>query len=81
MLANWEEQTAKKLGGTVKPQGMRITIGRDIAIVSNYEEGENTHVAGKPAKVSIRATNVFRHEGGKWKMIGHHTDLLPYLLK
>jgi len=28
--------------------------------------------------VSIRATNVFRKEGGQWKMIGHHTDLLPF---
>jgi hypothetical protein len=29
--------------------------------------------------VSIRATNLFRKESGAWKMIGHHTDLLPFL--
>jgi ketosteroid isomerase-like protein len=81
VLATWQAQAAKKLGGTVKPQGMRTTVGRDIAIVSNYEEGENTNAGGKPAKVSIRATNVFRKDDGKWKMIGHHTDLLPYLEK
>jgi hypothetical protein len=32
-------------------------------------------------KVSIRATNIFRKENGVWKMIGHHTDLLPYVAR
>ncbi len=81
VLASWEEQAARKLGGAVKPQGIQITVGNDIAVASNYEEGENTDADGKPAKVSIRATNLFRKEGGKWKMIGHHTDLLPFLEK
>ena len=81
VLAIWEAQAAMKLGGTIKPEGMRITAGPDIAIASTYEEGENTNADGKPAKVSIRATNLFRKENGKWKMIGHHTDLLPFLAK
>jgi ketosteroid isomerase-like protein len=81
VLKNWEEQAAMKLGGKVEPTEMRITVGQDLAIVSDIEKGENTNAAGKVAKVSIRATNLFRKEGGKWKMIGHHTDLLPYLEK
>jgi hypothetical protein len=24
---------------------------------------------------------VFRKENGKWKMVGHHADILPYLEK
>jgi ketosteroid isomerase-like protein len=79
VMASWEEQAAKKLGGSVKPMGMRITVGHDLAIVSNYEIGENSNAGGQTAKVSIRATNLFRKENGAWKMIGHHTDLLPYL--
>jgi len=81
VLKNWEEQAAMKLGGKVEPTEMRITVGRDLAVVSDIEKGENTNAAGKVEKVSIRATNLFRKEGGKWKMIGHHTDLLPYLAK
>ena len=81
VLKNWEEQAAMKLGGKVEPTEMRITIGRDLAVVSDIEKGENTNAAGKVEKVSIRATNLFRKEGGKWKMSGHHTDLLPYLAK
>lgn len=80
VLPEWERQAALKLGGKVEPKEMRVTVGRDLAIVSNYEVGENT-VDGKPQKVTIRATSLFRNENGKWKMIGHHTDILPYLQK
>jgi ketosteroid isomerase-like protein len=79
VLAEWEVQAALKLGGEVKPKDMRITVGRDLAVVSNYEIGENVAQEGKLRKVAIRATNLFRKEDGKWKMIGHHTDTLPFL--
>jgi ketosteroid isomerase-like protein len=78
VLTNWETQAAKKLGGKVEPKNARVTVGPDLAIFTCCEEGEN-FVNGKPQKVSIRATNVFRKENGQWKLIGHHTDLLPFL--
>jgi len=81
VLADWEAQAAMKLGGTVKAENMTITVGKDIAVTSNYEKGSNINAEGKPQEVSIRATNIFRKEDGKWKMIGHHTDLLPFLQK
>ncbi len=79
VLPEWEKQAAAKLGGKVVPKDMRITVGRDLAIVSNYEIGENLTSDGEPQGVSIRATNLFRSEEGGWKMIGHHTDILPFL--
>ena len=42
--AIWKAQAAMKLGGTVKPDGMHITVGDDLAIASNFEKGENTNV-------------------------------------
>jgi ketosteroid isomerase-like protein len=81
VLADWETQAAMKLGGKVEPGDMHIMVGQELAVVQNYEKGENTNVEGKTQRVSIRATNLFRKEDGKWKMIGHHTDLLPYLKK
>ena len=81
VLADWEQQAALKLGGKVEPEDLRITVGRDLAIVSNYEIGQNIMADGKPQNVRIRATNLFRKESGKWKMIGHHTDKLPFLQK
>ncbi|ODR97237.1 hypothetical protein AUC70_13375 [Methyloceanibacter stevinii] len=77
--AEWEMQAAKKLGGRVEPADMRITVIGDLAVTHNYEKGENINTGDAPGTVSIRATNVFRKENGAWKMIGHHTDMLPFL--
>lgn len=77
--ASWEAQAAMKLGGSVEPQEMRVIAGTDVAVTHNWEKGQNLGADGQMEAVSIRATNVFRNEGGVWKMIGHQTDLLPNL--
>ena len=78
VLAYWQRQASRKLGGEVRPETLQINAGPDIAVVCGYEEGENI-INNVPQKVSIRATNTYRKENGQSKMIGHHTDLLPYL--
>ena len=75
VLPVWETQAALKLGGSVRAEQTHVIIEGAIAVVQNYEKGEN----GEGREVSIRATNLFRTENGKWKLIGHHTDLLPFL--
>lgn len=77
----WEAQAALKLGGNVEPTEMHVTLGDNLAVVQCLELGHNLDAQGQPLQVSIRATNVFRKENGEWKMIGHHTDLLPFLEK
>lgn len=79
VLKDWEGQAALKLGGRVEPTDVQVNVGRDLAVVSLYEQGENTNAKGKVERVKLRATSMFRKEGGQWKMIGHHTDTLPYL--
>jgi ketosteroid isomerase-like protein len=79
--AQWESQAALHLGGNVEPEAMHTIIGHDIAVVTCKEVGNNVDANGEPVLVSIRATNVFRKENGDWKLIGHHTDLLPFLEK
>lgn len=76
---DWEAQAAMKLGGSLVASEMRVTAGRDLAVISNIENGENLNVKGEIQKVSIRATNIYRKENGHWKMIGHHVDLLPQM--
>lgn len=78
---DWEAQAAMKLGGKLVASEMRVTAGRELAVVSNIENGENLNVKGEIQKVSIRATNIFRKEDGQWKMIGHHVDLLPQMAR
>ncbi|MEN3974344.1 nuclear transport factor 2 family protein [Emcibacter sp. SYSU 3D8] len=80
ILPIWKEQADLKLGGEIKIKNMHVINGEDIAVVTNYEVGENT-INGEVQKVELRATNIFRKEDGEWKMIGHHTDLLPWLVK
>ena len=76
----WEDQAALKLGGQINPEDMHITVGDTIGIAQNYERG-TSYIDGKPVTVAIRATNVFRLEEGKWKMISHHTEIIPSLEK
>ena len=80
VLPEWQSQALRKLGGEVRAEQIQINVGNDLATVQCRERGEN-FVDGNPTRVSIRATNVFRKENGQWKMIGHHTDTLPFLQK
>ena len=73
-------QAAMKLGGSIKPEQVKITAGSDLATVSNMEVGSNV-IDGKKTLVSLRATSIYRKENGQWKMIGHHTDLIPRMEK
>lgn len=73
---DWERQAARKFGGRIEPAHVHIIVGEDLAVMHAVETGENANIEGKARKVAIRATNTFRKEGGAWKMIGHHTDLL-----
>ncbi len=75
----WETQAALNLGGKVEPSELQVIVGNDLAFTQCYEKGSNLDAQGRPVEVSIRATNVYRKENGQWKMIGHHTDLLPFL--
>lgn len=80
VMAVWEKQASKKMGGQVRPDKMQIMSGSDMGVTYNYEIGENTDEDGNPVSVSIRATNIFRKDAaGEWKMVGHQTDLLPFL--
>ncbi len=79
--ASWETQAALKLGGKIESADLHVVVGNDLAFAQCYERGENLDAQGQPIQVSIRATNVFRKENGQWKLISHHTDLLPFLEK
>ena len=77
---DWASQAAMKMGGSIKPEQVKITAGIDLATVSNMEVGSVT-IQGKKKAISLRATSIYRKEKGQWKMIGHHTDLIPRMEK
>ena len=77
--ASWEAQGAMKMGGEIKVVERHITLGADLAVLHHRAEGSNSTPDGNVATFSLRGTNVFRKEGGAWKLIAHHSDPLPYL--
>ena len=78
VLKSWQKQAGMNIGGGVSPRNLQITVVGDLAVTHNYEIG-TSNLGGDTEPVSIRATNVFRKEDGKWKMISHHTDILAFL--
>jgi len=86
MLLGWEDireewvKVAKmKLGGDIRPAKLHYFMGEDLAVVQNFEIGENVDKEGKTVQVKIRVTSIFRMTDGAWKMISHQTDQLSFL--
>ena len=61
VLKDWEGQAAMKLGGHVMPVDIQVVVGQNLAVVSDYELGENTNANGKVEHLKLRATNIFRN--------------------
>src|SRR5271170_7407645 len=53
VLKDWEGQAAMKLGGKVEPGEIHVLAGRDLAVVSDYEMGENTNANGKVEQLKL----------------------------
>ncbi|MCU9847445.1 nuclear transport factor 2 family protein [Defluviimonas sp. WL0024] len=66
-------------GGEVALLDQKIELGGDMAVETGVEKGRVT-LAGHAAEIEHRVTNVYRREGGVWKIVHHHTDLSPALL-
>jgi ketosteroid isomerase-like protein len=79
--AIWDHQAALKLDGQVEPFDTQLIVSGDLAVTQCIERGNNVDAWGTLLPVSIRATTIFRKENDAWKVIGHHTDLLPALQK
>ncbi len=74
----WDKQADLKLGGNVIAENIHVAMSPSLAVCHYMEKGSNL-VDGEKQEVSLRTTTTFRKENGIWKVIGHHTDTLPYL--
>jgi len=66
-------------GGYVQIRDQIIQVGSDLAYEIGVEEGEIT-LAGERVSISQRVTNIYRRDGGEWKMVHHHSDLSPAMI-
>jgi ketosteroid isomerase-like protein len=60
--------------GQVRLSDQRICVGGGFS----YEVGTehvDVLVARNEVQTDFRVTNIYRREGGEWRMVHHHTDL------
>jgi ketosteroid isomerase-like protein len=72
----FEQVGSMASGGHVRITNQLIRAGTDLAYEVGWEEGEAT-LAGERVPIKHRVTNIYRREGGDWKMVHHHTDSSP----
>lgn len=71
--AGWVAQSTVVESGTVRPQDVHLFASGDLGAAVGLERG-HVVIGGKRSEVAARSTNLFRREGGAWRMIGHHVD-------
>ena len=78
--ATWDQTAQVASEGQVKLQDQFIQVAGDMA----YEIGvENAgfRIAGQKVTDKVRVTNIYQKEGGKWKIVHHHSDLSPSMVE
>ena len=60
--------------GRIAPQIVLVVVDGDMGFSLCRETGQLRSAEGPMVKFSQRATNIFRLEDGKWKLIHHHAD-------
>jgi ketosteroid isomerase-like protein len=60
--------------GRIDPQDTIVVVGGDIGYSVCNESGRLRSSEGPMVNFNRRATNIFRREDGKWKLIHHHAD-------
>jgi ketosteroid isomerase-like protein len=71
--SSWEQAATVISAGQVRLNDQLIRVGTDLAYELGIEEGE-AMVAGERVQFKQRVTNIYRREGGEWKIVHHHSD-------
>jgi ketosteroid isomerase-like protein len=77
--AGWEQALGVVSEGRIRLNDQLIRVGTDLAYEIGVEVGEAT-MAGEQVQFNARVTNVYRRDGGEWKIVHHHTDASPAML-
>lgn len=75
----WGQIAGMASGGQVKLTDQLIQATGDMAYETGVEKGQIT-LAGRQVPINHRVTNVYRREGGAWKIVHHHTDESPAMI-
>jgi uncharacterized protein (TIGR02246 family) len=73
-FADWKAQAAKSRGGKTVCEEVRIVVSGDMAAAGFIARATINGPDGRPSDHRIRQTNVYRKEGGAWKLVLHQAD-------
>lgn len=76
--ADWKAQAERSTGGNVEGVDIHLVISGKMAAAQHYTRGKVRQPDGEMNDTNVRETSVFRKEDGRWKMISHHADAIPY---
>jgi ketosteroid isomerase-like protein len=77
--APWAKVASLCSSGKVALTGQLLRVAGSLAYEVGFEKGQIV-IAGTEVAFDHRVTNVYRREGGKWKIVHHHTDLSPAMI-
>ena len=79
--ANWEQVAQAFSDGQVSLEDLVVVpLSEDVAYTLGTEHGQAT-LGEESVSIDWRVTNIYRREGGGWKMVHHHTDVSPALVE
>jgi ketosteroid isomerase-like protein len=78
--ATWDQTAQVASEGQVKLQDQFIRVVGDVAYEIGVEKA-GFSIAGQKVTDQVRVTNIYQKEGGKWKIVHHHSDLSPAMVE
>jgi ketosteroid isomerase-like protein len=78
--ASFEQFAQAATDGNIDLNDQIIRVVGDVAYELGVEQG-TCKLGGYPVVLKHRVTNIYRREGGAWRMIHHHSDTSPAMLE
>jgi len=79
VMAGFRNAARHNLTGRIAPSQILVVVDREMGFSVCEESGDLRGSDNLPFKVSGRATNIFRLENGRWKLVHHHADPIAEL--
>ncbi|MGD8413744.1 MAG: nuclear transport factor 2 family protein [Candidatus Latescibacterota bacterium] len=76
----WDQVAQVSSDGTVELKEQLIRVVGDLAYEVGVEHVD-FKIAGNRVADEVRVTNIYRQEGGAWKIVHHHADLAPQMVE
>ena len=76
---SWDQVAQVASEGRVQLIDQMLEIAGEMAYELGVEKGQ-FKLAGESVSIESRVTNIYRRDGGDWKIVHHHTDVSAAML-